>query len=236
MSSQRQGKIARLSAALREELNLRILDGQSGSKILPWLNTHPEVIRVLEEDFEGLHVSDNNLSNWRQGGYVDWLSRRERLTRTKDLAAYSVRLAGATDGKLTEGAAAILSGRVLEILETFDRITEDVDSESAKTPEQLKAMSETLASLSESLNSLRVGDQNNRRLEQNDERLKLLKGKLDQAERALALEQKKFQRTTCELFLKWFDDNRVRNVLAAADPNEAKTQKLGELIFGEEWK
>ena len=85
----RKGKIARLPLAIREELNQRLLEGQSGGKILPWLNARPEVQAILAEDFEGLRVNDNNLSEWRRGGYAEWIARRERLDSTRELARFA---------------------------------------------------------------------------------------------------------------------------------------------------
>ena len=77
--SARQGKIARLPFAIREELNRRILDGQSGRVILRWLNADPAVKKLLPEDAEGLNVTDSNLTSWRQGGYEDWRKQREHI-------------------------------------------------------------------------------------------------------------------------------------------------------------
>ena len=43
----RNGKIARLPAALREELNQRLLDGEQGQPLVEWLNSLPKVQAVL---------------------------------------------------------------------------------------------------------------------------------------------------------------------------------------------
>lgn len=229
--SARQGKIARLPAAIREQINLRLLDGQSGSKLLPWLNALPEVIKILEEDAEGLRVSDANLSKWRHGGYADWLSRRERLERTKDLADWSIKIAQASGGNLTEGGAAILSGQVLEVLEdlTADR------PEGEEKPDPAK-IAEALGSIGETLSALRTGDQNNVRLKQNDARLGIMRDRVKQTDKTIALEEQKFRRSTCEIFLKWVEDERARGILALAINNDEKTERLGQLMFGEDWK
>ena len=51
----------------------------------------------------------------------------------------------------------------------------------------------------------------------------------------LALERQKFQRETAELFIKWFEDKRAKDVLSGTTDNADKIEKLGELMFGEEW-
>jgi hypothetical protein len=73
----RHGKIARLPHALREELNTRLHDGEPGSALLPWLNGLPAVQAVLAAHFGGRPVSESNVSEWRLGGYADWLRLQE---------------------------------------------------------------------------------------------------------------------------------------------------------------
>jgi hypothetical protein len=43
------GKIGRLKSIIRDEVNQRIEDGQTGVQILSWLNGLSEVQRVLQE-------------------------------------------------------------------------------------------------------------------------------------------------------------------------------------------
>ena len=47
------GKIARLPESIREQLNQRLLDGVIGKEIVSWLNSLPEVNRVMTELFGG---------------------------------------------------------------------------------------------------------------------------------------------------------------------------------------
>jgi hypothetical protein len=77
--SQRRGKIARLPRAVREQLNVRLDDGLEAAEILPWLNDLPEVRRIIANRFDGVPVSAQNLSGWRQGGFQEWLLHRELL-------------------------------------------------------------------------------------------------------------------------------------------------------------
>src|SRR5262245_724088 len=131
----RKGKIARLPHAIREELNRRLLEGQAAGKLLPWLNGLPDVQAILGEDFEGLDVNDQNLSEWRKGGYAEWLRRRERLDHTRELSRLSVDLAKAGGGNLADGAAGILAGRLMDILEQLDELTEGAEGASGILPE-----------------------------------------------------------------------------------------------------
>jgi hypothetical protein len=98
----RCGKVARLPAVVREELNQRLLDGESPRTILGWLNADSRALSALRENGyaaedwsrrriggsikalksripaggkEVLAVSAQNLSQWRRGGFVDWIEK-----------------------------------------------------------------------------------------------------------------------------------------------------------------
>jgi hypothetical protein len=83
-SASRTGKIARLPHEIRERLNQRLLDGEGGPEILDWLNSRAEVKKVLDERYESHPVTPGNLSEWRHGGYRDWLVIQEPCMRMID--------------------------------------------------------------------------------------------------------------------------------------------------------
>ena len=60
--SRRNGKVARLPSALREQINQMIDDG------VPY----KAIIERLGE--AGKHLNDDNIGNWRLGGYQDYLN------------------------------------------------------------------------------------------------------------------------------------------------------------------
>lgn len=66
--------------------------------------------------------------------------------------------------------------------------------------------------------------------------------KLDQAERKLAqkseelkLAEKKYQRDTCKLFLKWFADEQAKQIAMGSGTNAEKIEALGRAMFGDDW-
>ncbi len=69
----RHGKIARLPKDIREQLNRRLENGWRGTKLIKWLNELPPVKEILREEFNGRPISEQNLSQWREGGYLDWV-------------------------------------------------------------------------------------------------------------------------------------------------------------------
>jgi len=215
--AQRVGKIARLPVKIREELNQRLLDGQTAAKILPWLNALPEVKRALGEDFEGLAVNDENLSAWRSGGYADWLKQRESIARTRELARYAAEQSRAGGASIAEGAAAIASGRLLEVLEAVD------DASGKKLP------SEELIAIAGALTNLRSAEQNDVRLAQNRKRLK-------QTDRKIDLDEQKFRQEKAEIALKVIADERARQIEAGTGTNAEKIEAMGKHLFGDLWK
>ncbi len=81
----RTGKIARLPASIRDQLNRRLLDNEPGPSVLDWLNSLPEVHAILAAEFASQPVSAANLSQWKNGGYCDWLTRHDAMALARDL-------------------------------------------------------------------------------------------------------------------------------------------------------
>jgi hypothetical protein len=79
------GKIANLPSQIRDELNYRINDGDPGNELVAWLNSNPEVARVISERFDGTPISEQNLSEWRKRGYQKWLAHRNMFDESNAL-------------------------------------------------------------------------------------------------------------------------------------------------------
>ena len=86
MTLPRKGKIGRLPLSIREQLNLRIADGVETTPLLAWLNAQVETQEILRRDFASRPITPQNLSEWRQGGFQDWLRHQRTLDLARDLA------------------------------------------------------------------------------------------------------------------------------------------------------
>lgn len=73
----RTGKIARLPRHIRDELNRRLDEGEEGVQLVGWLNGLPDVQRFIEKHCPGRPITDGNVSQWKQGGFLDWKSHQE---------------------------------------------------------------------------------------------------------------------------------------------------------------
>ena len=72
-------------------------------------------------------------------------------------------------------------------------------------------------------------------LEQQDPKAWYLTQTVGIKRQQLDLEEKKFRRETCQLFLQWAADQRAREIAAGAGSNSEKIERLGQLMFGEAW-
>ena len=120
MNVTRNGKIARLPRAVRQELNRRLDEGEQGKKLVVWLNALPEVQAIVAAEFGGKAIREQNLSEWKQGGYRDWMAQQEALEMAERLGEgatewtpRSVRLADTLTHWLV-GRYAVATRRVAE--------------------------------------------------------------------------------------------------------------------------
>jgi len=158
----RTGKIARLPRDLREQLNRRLADGEPGIHLVEWLNRLPQVQQTLAECFSGREISEQNLSEWKQGGYRDWEARQETLAQARELAADAKEISEAADGSLADHLAMTLTARYAGLLSGWDGEAND------EFRQKLRA----LRWLSQDVVELRRGDHSAPRLKLEQDQLK----------------------------------------------------------------
>jgi hypothetical protein len=114
----RNGKIARLPLYIRNELNRRLQDGEPGVTLVGWLNGRKDVQEVLQEEFGGRAVTEQNLSEWKQGGYEDWLRHEEARAFVQNLAEQSDELDETADGlEISDRFASVLAAEMTRLAE-----------------------------------------------------------------------------------------------------------------------
>jgi len=144
----RTGKIARLPRDLRHQLNRRMADGEPGIRLVEWLNALEQVRQVLAQDFGGREINEQNLTEWKQGGYVDWLARQETLACARELAADAGELAEAADGSLADHLAVALSARYAALVAGWNGELDD----------EFRRKARALRFLCQDIGELRRGD------------------------------------------------------------------------------
>src|SRR5579871_1786186 len=98
----RNGKIARLPIEVREELNERLDAGDQGKELVAWLNSLPEVQDRIRYSFGGQPISEQNLSQWRNGGYREWQEKEERWHMLHSLREEAEQMARPVDPEDTQ--------------------------------------------------------------------------------------------------------------------------------------
>jgi hypothetical protein len=158
----RNGKIARLPYSIRDLLNRRLHNGEQGTKLVKWLNGLSGVQEVLAGEFGGRSISKQNLSEWKQGGYCEWLAHQDALERARSMAADAGELTVAA-GALADHLAIVLAARYAAALTQWDANPNGTPAQSIRT----------LRALCQDIVELRRGDHSAARLKVEQERLEL---------------------------------------------------------------
>jgi hypothetical protein len=162
----RTGKIAHLSRSVREELNRRLRDGEQGKRLVAWLNLRPETQPMLDKEFAGRPINEQNLSEWKQGGYQEWLTHQEALEQVRNLATDADELTTA-GGALGDHLAIVLAERYAAVLARWDGTPHRTILQNVRV----------LRALCADIVELRRGDHSATRLKIEEERLELERSK-----------------------------------------------------------
>ncbi len=204
----RNGKIARLSRDIREELNRRLQDGEPGGPLLAWLNALPQVTQALAKDFDGVAISKQNLSEWRAGGFAEWQARQEALVQARELTADATELAAATDGRLTDHLATVLAARYAAALAGWN----------GEVNEDFRRKLRALRGLCQDIVELRRGDHSGARLSMERERLER--------------EREKSEDEVVAQFERWAKNPAVRDWICQAWVTPEESRRRMREIFG----
>jgi hypothetical protein len=189
-------------------LSRRLQDGEPGVRLVAWLNGLPDTQRVLATDFGGRPISEQNLCEWKAGGYRDWLARQETLSLARELAADAKELTAATDGRLTDHLATVLAARYAAALAGWD----------GEVTEEFRRKLRLLRSLCQDIVELRQGDHSGARLNLEQERL--------------GREREKTEEEVVEHFKRWAKNPEVRDWICQDWVDPAERERRLRAIFG----
>ena len=160
----RNGKIARLPRAIREQLNCRLEDGVPGVELVAWLNAQSEVRKVLAEFFGKKPINEQNLSDWRQGGFLDWQKHQEVVDLARQVADNADDLQEVAGEPLSDKASALLAARYMLMLKSLGANAVEPVGDSADW--------KFLRELCRDLVALRKGDHTAERIKNERERIR----------------------------------------------------------------
>jgi len=121
----RTGKIARLPAKIREELNGRLENGEDGKTLIKWLNTQPETAAILDKYYENPKVTDCNLSEWKRGGYEDWKRNRDVTATVSKLIGCPEDMVEQVQGTMIDQMAVMLAAHMLVEIKSLPLLEDD---------------------------------------------------------------------------------------------------------------
>ena len=98
----RTGKIARLPREIRQTLNERLRAGETARNLVDWLNDFPVVQTIMACEFDGQPIREQNVSEWRKGGYQEWLQQENALEMAVRLGQTAERWQAAGQLSMTE--------------------------------------------------------------------------------------------------------------------------------------
>jgi hypothetical protein len=198
-----------MPADIRREVCRRLADNETAQSVIEWLETQPAARAVLDEQFDGAKVLPQNLSEWKRNPeFVRFVKQRDDVANAKGYCEFSLDMAKAGGG-INSGSVAVIGGKILQMLED--------------------AEPETALALVKGVDSLR-------KREQEDAKQALRKRVVDQNDRKLSLAEDQFQARTCEIFLKWYEDIRVKDIMAQKAEKPVIISNLRKAFFGEKPK
>ena len=110
MSQARTGKIARASFEVRTHVNVMLRDGNTAKAVMSFL-----------EGAGITGVNEQNVTNWRDGGFQDWLSEQSRLDDMRAKREFALQIVKENDGsKLHEATLHLAASQLYDALEDFD--------------------------------------------------------------------------------------------------------------------
>ena len=104
--------------SIRDDLGRRIEDGEPGKELVKWLNGEPRVQEIVKKQFGGRAVTEQNLSEWKQGGHLEWLRHEETRSLVTRLTEQSDDLDEAADGmEISDRLDSILAAELASLAE-----------------------------------------------------------------------------------------------------------------------
>jgi hypothetical protein len=146
------------------------------------------------------------VTEWRQGGYQDWLLEAKQYDEARQTTDHARYICSSLGLDPSDALSVIITGHLVNLLSG-------------------EATLEDLAKLGPLFNAVT-----------NVKKVGLAEKKIDLAAEDLELRQRRFQRDTLELFQKWWKDERANSVMGDDSiSTDEKTEILGNIIFGEDW-
>lgn len=194
----------------RSDSKLKGMTDEQQALIAEWVRVDgvEKAMERVRMDF-GVEVSASTFYE-----FLSWLRMRQRFSRARERSEQVAEM-------VKERAPGLSSEKVRALAQDVFTL-EALDSEDAKTFVALQQLrlSEQIAETTALFER---------------EKIEIRKAAETRSREALELERQKFRRTTCELYLKWSEDEEAKRIAGSSATNSEKIEQLGLAMFGEDW-
>lgn len=143
----RTGKIARLPKVLRDAVNLALQDGATAARVIDIITVAKAHGAVNGDGSEVEIPNDQNVTNWREGGYQDWMKENQRLDDMRAKREFALRIVSENEGgKIHEAGLNLAASQIFELLQDFDVTA--MKEKMADDPENFSKVVSALARIS----------------------------------------------------------------------------------------
>jgi hypothetical protein len=95
--------------------------------LVVWLNALPKVQAVLKDKFQGNPISENNLSQWKNGGFPAWEAGEKMADNVSSIMDGTKALPAVAKGGLTERMALMLTANMATSILRLESLPEGVE-------------------------------------------------------------------------------------------------------------
>lgn len=124
-----------------------LLDGASAESVIRFIG---KLVAAGETDADGEAIqlpNDQNITNWRDGGYADWLKERQRLDDMRSKREFALEIVKQNEGgKIHEAGLNLAASQIFELLQDFD--VQTLKNQLADDPENYSKLVSALARIS----------------------------------------------------------------------------------------
>ncbi|MBC8001911.1 MAG: hypothetical protein H7X97_04910 [Opitutaceae bacterium] len=175
---------------------------------MAWLNELPETQAMLAAEFNGRPISEQNLSEWKSGGFREWRTHRDAVALAHDMSDDAEELTEAAKGSLADRMAVVTTARYAAALAEWDG---DLEGSGGKKLRVLRALCQDIV-------ELRRGDHSAARLRMEQERLNEAREKTEEE--------------VVEHFLRWARNPAFRETMDGDELSEEEKARRIRELFG----
>lgn len=143
----RTGKIARLPKTLRDAVNMALQDGATANAVIKIIEGAKGHGATNGDGSEIEIPNDQNITNWREGGFADWEKENKRLDDMRMKREFALRVVQENEGgKIHEAGLSLAASQIFELLQDFD--ISAMKEKLAENPEEFSKIVSALARIS----------------------------------------------------------------------------------------